>query len=140
MPDPETRIAESRRISRLLVLASERAKSGFAASIAPFGLPIPLSRALLMLGEPMSMRDLADLMVVDPSYITGLADQLEARGLITRVPGADRRVKLLAATDDGHTLRASLLAALTEREMPVERLTAPERATLAALLERLLAE
>ena len=140
MADLETRLEQSRRLSRMLVLASDRAKSGFAASVAPIELPVPLSRALLVLAEPTSMRDLAAQLAVDPSYVTGLADQLEQRGLITRVPGRDRRVTLLAATSTGAALRAELLAAVTDHTLLVERLDAAEQETLAALLDKLLAD
>jgi hypothetical protein len=45
------------------------------------------------------MRMLADRLACERSYITGLADQLEERGLVTRATGEDRRVKLLALTE-----------------------------------------
>ena len=36
------------------------------------------ARAIVRLGEPASMRDLADRLSCDRSYIAGLADELEA--------------------------------------------------------------
>ena len=43
------------------------------------------------------MSSLAELLVCDASNITGIADRLEARGLVERRSvGADRRVKTLA--------------------------------------------
>jgi DNA-binding MarR family transcriptional regulator len=86
------------------------------------------------------MRDLADLLACDPSYITGLADQLEERGLVTREAGADRRVKLLALTKKGATLRAKVSKAATEQAAVTRWLTDAERKTLEPLLERMLAE
>src|SRR5579884_1930816 len=51
--------------------------------------------ALLRRG-PMSMRRIAQTMSCEPSNITGIADRLEARGLVERTADpADRRVKLV---------------------------------------------
>jgi DNA-binding MarR family transcriptional regulator len=52
------------------------------------------------------MWDLADHLDCDPSNVTGIADRLEGLGLVTRGPGADRRVKQLSLTDRGSALRA----------------------------------
>jgi DNA-binding MarR family transcriptional regulator len=62
---------------------------------------------------------------------------LEERGLITRIPGTDRRVKLLTLTPAGVALRDQISEAVAERNMILRRLTDTERATLAPLLERL---
>src|SRR3954471_14351695 len=99
MDESDLDIAEARRLSRLLVQAAELAKSRFTAAVEPLGLPTPLARALLVLAQPTSMGELAEQLGVDPSYITGVADQLEERGLVARVSGADRRVKMLEVTE-----------------------------------------
>ncbi|MBW3630045.1 MAG: MarR family transcriptional regulator, partial [Gemmatimonadetes bacterium] len=63
-------------------------------------------RALLALAEAAPMRSLAGQLRCDASNVTGLADRLEVRGLVTRVgQQGDRRVKLLALTDAGRALR-----------------------------------
>ncbi|MFZ4516865.1 MAG: MarR family winged helix-turn-helix transcriptional regulator [Microthrixaceae bacterium] len=59
--------------------------------------------------EALSMRELAGELHCDPSNVTGIADRLEERGLVSRHHReGDRRVKLLALTDDGRRLRADL--------------------------------
>ena len=137
MSRQEERFAEAGRLSQLLIAIAEEAKGDFMDTVGAFGLPVPLARVLVLLSTPAPMRDLADQMRCDRSYITSLADQLEERGLITRIPGTDRRVKLLTLTEDGVGLRDKISAAVAERNMILRRLTDDERRTLAPLLERL---
>jgi DNA-binding MarR family transcriptional regulator len=137
MSRQEERFAEAGRLSQLLIAIAEEAKGDFMDTVGAYGLPVPLARVLVLLSTPAPMRDLADQMHCDRSYITSLADQLEERGLITRIPGTDRRVKLLTLTEDGVGLRDKISAAVAERNMILRRLTDDERRTLAPLLERL---
>jgi DNA-binding MarR family transcriptional regulator len=138
MTDQEALFAEAGRLAQMLVDIAEQAKADFAATVASFGLPVHLARAIVLLTTPAPMRDLAVQLDCDRSYITSLADQMEKRGLVTRVPGEDRRIKLLALTDAGRALRNQISAAVAERNMILRRLTDSERETLAPLLERLL--
>lgn len=139
MTDPDARLAETRRLSALLVGYAERAKADFAAAIAPYGLPVHLARALLMLEKPMPQFELAEGLSCDRSYVTGLVDGLEERGLVSRAPGSDRRVKILKLTPAGVALRAQLGSAAAENSL-VMRLSDQDRATLEALLIRLAGE
>ncbi len=66
----------------------------------------------LVLAKPTPMRELADQLHCDRSYITSLADKLEERGLVKRIPGEDRRVKLLALTDEGMAVRNKIAKAV----------------------------
>ena len=84
------------------------------------------------------MKELADALACDPSYVTSLADQLENRGLLMRVPGTDRRVKLLQLTPQGLALRRDVAAAVQKEVGFALRLSSAERATLHHLLTRLL--
>lgn len=138
VPDAESRFDEARRLSRLLIAIAEQAKSDFAEAIAPLDLPVPLARAILQLNEPAPMRDLADHLTCDRSYITNLADQLGERGLVARVPGDDRRVKLLALTEAGVAMREQISTAVAERNVLMRRLSDTERQALAPLLEAVL--
>jgi DNA-binding MarR family transcriptional regulator len=128
---------EASRLARLLVDIAERSKADFAESAGELGIPVHLARALALLTEPSPMRDLADLLRCDRSYITAIADQLEERGLVTRIPGADRRVKLLTLTPDGRDLQSRLTAAIAARNALLLRLDDADRSALAPLLERL---
>ena len=137
MTDRDARLAEAGRLAELLVGIVEQAKADFAATVAALGLPVSLARAIVLLTEPAPMRDLAEQLRCDRSYITSLADQLEERGLVTRVAGEDRRYKLLALTEGGVALRGQIAQAVAERNILLHRLTDDERRTLAPLLERL---
>ncbi|MET7397523.1 MarR family transcriptional regulator [Dactylosporangium sp. NPDC005572] len=137
MADREARFAEAARLAQLLVDITEQAKADFAATVAAFGLPVPVARAIVLLTTPAPMSDLAEQLACDRSYITNLADQMEERGLITRVAGKDRRVKLLALTDAGLAVRDQISEAVSTNNMILRRLTDAERRTLAPLLERL---
>lgn len=140
MSKREDRLAESRRLSTMLVQVAERSKAAFAEAVAPYGLPVHLARAILLLDTPAPMRDLSDHLACDRSYVTGLADQLEERGLITRTPGEDRRVKLLTLTEAGQRLRDEISEAVAGQSLVLRRLDDSEREALEPLLERLLAE
>ncbi|MFI5844988.1 MarR family winged helix-turn-helix transcriptional regulator [Catenuloplanes sp. NPDC051500] len=128
---------EASRLARLLVDIAERSKADFADSANELGIPVHLARALALLTGPVPMRDLAALLRCDRSYVTAIADQLEERGLLTRIPGADRRVKLLTLTDAGRDLQSRLTAAIAAGNALLIRLDDADRVALAPLLERL---
>lgn len=133
----EPGMVESGEVSRLLIEIGERAKADFGAAAAPLGIPVPLARAILLLEHPITMRALADALSYDPSYVTGLADQLEERDLGRRVAGRDRRVKLLELTPDGVALRDRLEESVARRAAVVHRLAPARRAELRDLLQEL---
>ncbi|TDD02791.1 MarR family transcriptional regulator [Saccharopolyspora terrae] len=61
--------------------------------------------------EGVNQRSVAATMGLDPSQIVGLVDDLEERGLVERTAApADRRNKLIVATDEGRELHADACA------------------------------
>ena len=108
MADRESRLEEAGRLTQMLIHFAEEAKADFTRIAAGFDLPVHLARAVLALENPEPMRELAERLTCDRSYITNLADQLEERRLVSRVPGGDRRVKLLQLTRTGRSLRDRL--------------------------------
>jgi DNA-binding MarR family transcriptional regulator len=70
------------------------------------GMSFGRTRAIRRLARgPMSMRELADALGIDPANATGLVDDLEAQGLVRRGPHpTDRRAKVVEATRRGKTL------------------------------------
>jgi DNA-binding MarR family transcriptional regulator len=66
-------------------------------------------------GLELTMSALAGSLFCDASNVTGIVDRLEDRGLIERRPAAhDRRVKMLAVTDEGARLRQEIVERLSE--------------------------
>lgn len=89
--------------------------------------------------QPLTQRELATLLELDPSQVVALVDELEQRGLVTRVTDArDRRRRLVQATDQGRLVHseAAALAAASEGEA-LAALTEPEREVLRTLLRTL---
>lgn len=87
-----------------------------------------------------TMNELARLLGLDKSSVTGLVDRAERRGLVMRVPSeTDRRAVLVSLTDDGRSL-VSQAAVRFEADVSelLDRLSPPDRATLSRLISRLL--
>ena len=89
---------------------------------------------------PAAMRELAERFRCDASYITGLVDGLEQRGLARRQPHAtDRRVKTVVLTDRGHEVAADLRRRMSVPPAAFAVLDAAEQRTLRDLLRRVAA-
>jgi DNA-binding MarR family transcriptional regulator len=89
-------------------------------------------------GQGSPMRDLADRWRCDPSYVTSLADALEARGLVERRPHpSDRRVKMIVLTPKGIVVRDRAFDRLAERLPALSALTSAEQRTLRDLLRKI---
>jgi DNA-binding MarR family transcriptional regulator len=105
-------------------------------------LSMPATRLLGVLRdrEP-TMQQLARLLELDKSSVTGLVDRAERRGLVARVPSAgDKRAVLVRLTDEGRALvsgAGELFAA--DVTAVLGHLPARDRATLTRLISRLLA-
>ncbi len=110
-------------------------------ALAERGLTPPQVWALHGVSEARSMGDLAAFLGVDASYVTGLADALEERGLVERRPSdTDRRVRLLEVTDAGRALLDEVHQTVLT-EVPLgEALSDAELEGLVGLLRRSLPE
>jgi DNA-binding MarR family transcriptional regulator len=102
------------------------------------GIPAFVAKALHMLDTPLAMKDLGRRMHCDPSFITGIADTLEKRGLAAREsdPG-DRRVKRLVLTPAGAELKQRLESEILARAPWRRALSPDERASLLALVHKM---
>jgi DNA-binding MarR family transcriptional regulator len=108
---------------------------------AEHDLSMPATRLLGVLRdrEP-TMQELARLLELDKSSVTGLVDRAERRGLVARVPSpADKRAVLVRLTGEGR----ALVSAAGDRFAAdvtalLGRLAAKDRATLSRLVSRLL--
>jgi DNA-binding MarR family transcriptional regulator len=136
----QSSLAQSREILDVLTDVVKRAGAISHAIAARFDLTPPDLLALFKLEDPMPMKDLARLMACDASFITVIADSLEARGLVRREPGQrDRRVKNLVLTTEGIAARERLMTELAGRMPWRTGLDETERCCLAALLRKMLA-
>lgn len=103
-----------------------------------FGLTFQQALALRHLEERAPMRGLAENLRCDASYITSIADALEARGLVRRRPDpSDRRVKQLELTAEGRKLKGELEGRLLEDSPLFRGLSEAEQGTLNDLLHKL---
>ena len=87
-----------------------------------------------------TMNELAELLSLDKSSVTGLVDRAERRGLVVRIPSAqDRRVVQVALTRAGRAL-VSKAASRFDAEVTklLERIPAADRRALSANVSRLL--
>jgi MarR family transcriptional regulator, organic hydroperoxide resistance regulator len=96
-------------------------KPHLATAAAAVALGPQDAKALRLLDEPMSMRDLAAALTCDASYVTGIVDNLEKDGLVERqVSASDRRVKQIQITDSGRKVCRQLESRLFD-DMPGAR-------------------
>jgi DNA-binding MarR family transcriptional regulator len=137
--------AEAREAWRLvteLFLSSEM-RDRFHDACAAVGLPHPGSlKALIQLDEsdPPSMRQMAEALRCDASYITGLVDALEELGYVERRGSTtDRRVKTVHLTDAGRQAKEDALVVMTEPPKGLDVLSAAEIRTLKRLIGKVAA-
>jgi DNA-binding MarR family transcriptional regulator len=111
----------------------------FQARAAEFKLSAPEAKALQILepDRPLAMRELAARLHANPSNVTVAVGRLEARGLVARQGGDDRRVKSVRLTEVGEDVRRRLESRLAEDHPAVTGLSPSQRAALLRLLRRL---
>jgi MarR family transcriptional regulator, organic hydroperoxide resistance regulator len=109
----------------------------FLAIAQESGLRPAAFGALRALDQPRTMSEIAAFLRCDNSNVTGIVDGLEARGLAERKasPG-DRRVKLIALTAAGRSLRARLMREARKPPAWLEGLSAADQRTLRDVLRR----
>jgi DNA-binding MarR family transcriptional regulator len=126
-------------LAGLLFQVTEQTRQVFESTARRFELTAPQARALMELRRPAPMRLIADKLGCDASNVTGIADRLQARGLVTREPDpADRRVKTLVLTAKGQRARADLERA-AHSSPAMSTLSPTERNTLRRLLTKMAA-
>jgi DNA-binding MarR family transcriptional regulator len=101
-------------------------------------IPAFVIKALHLLDSPLAMKDLGRRLHCDPSFVTGIADMLEKRGLAAREsdPG-DRRVKRLVLTPAGKDLKRQLEDEILARAPWRQALSLEERTSLLALVHKM---
>jgi DNA-binding MarR family transcriptional regulator len=96
---------------------------------------------VLWLAGPAEAKRVAELAGMSRAAVSALVNTLERDGLVTRRQAEhDRRAVRLSLTPAGHDAITSAFRAHNQREQAwAGVLTEPERATLVALLEKLMA-
>ena len=102
------------------------------------GLSFGKIKALRRIAKrPMSMRELASLLGIDPPNLTTIVDDLEDAGLVERqAHPTDRRVKLVVATPEGAALARKADKILAQPPLGLSELPADELESLVGILER----
>jgi DNA-binding MarR family transcriptional regulator len=117
-----------------LVLDNERRREVSEKSGLSFGKMRALRR---IAARPMSMRELAALLGVDPPNLTTVVDDLERSGLVERrAHPTDRRVKLVAATPKGTALAQQAQEILERPPAGLVDLPSHDLENLVAILAR----
>jgi DNA-binding MarR family transcriptional regulator len=109
------------------------------AKLVELGLTFSQAHALRLLDpeRPLPMSSLAERLFCDASNVTGIADRLEARGLVERRSAeGDRRVKALTLTEGGVELRDRVLEIMSEPPAAIAALSAADQRTLRDVLRR----
>jgi DNA-binding MarR family transcriptional regulator len=89
--------------------------------------------------DGVSMGEMAKGLGCDPSYVTALVDDLDERGLARREPAPyDRRVKIVALTDEGRALADEIDAILSVPPAAFAALSQVELRQLSNLLDKVL--
>ena len=115
-----------------LVLDNERRRDVSDQVGLSFGKIKALRR---IAARPLSMRELASLLVVDPPNLTPVVDDLERSGLVERqAHPTDRRVKLVVATPEGAALAQKANEILARPPVGLSELPTDELESLVRIL------
>lgn len=131
--------ALNRDILDALTALVKRAGAAGHSIAAGLGVAPPDLLALFKLDGSLAMKDLAQRMGCDASFITAVADTLEERGFVRREPNQrDRRVKNLVLTPEGRAAKKRLLARFAATMPWCYALDDDERQCLLTLLRKML--
>jgi DNA-binding MarR family transcriptional regulator len=115
-----------------LVLDNQRRRQVAEATGISFGRTRAVRR---LADQPMSMRELADALGIDPANATAVVSELESMGLVQRRPHpTDGRVKLVEATRRGKALAKRADEILATPPAELRALSAEDLETLRRIL------
>jgi DNA-binding MarR family transcriptional regulator len=119
----------------------EHGKPRMMAINQELDLSPPQGFVLRLLDQPRPMGELAMTMHCDNSNMTGIVDRLEERGLVERgVAENDRRVKLIALTDEGQRVRDELDRRMAVPPEVIANLSERDQKSLRDILRRALGD
>lgn len=110
--------------------AARRMTQFYDHAMAPAGLRVTQFPILAWLAAsgPMTLKALAEKMVMDRATLGHNVRPLQARGLIDLTVGADRRSRLVALTDTGHAVLEEARGLWRDAQRSFERSFGPEEA------------
>ncbi|SOD72049.1 MarR family transcriptional regulator [Jatrophihabitans sp. GAS493] len=134
-------LALERQVCFALSVASRGVVSVYRPLLEPMGLTHPQYLVMLALWQqqPLSVKDLSQLLALDPGTLSPLVKRLEASGYLRRERSAtDERNLEITLTDSGRRLReqALLIPAAVMARLQIEL---PELEQLHASLTRVIA-
>jgi DNA-binding MarR family transcriptional regulator len=137
VPRPDD-LSRTHALVQSFLALSERMRRHYGARVAEFELTPTQAHLMRELASgPRPMGELADRLACDASNVTGLTDRLETRGLVERRPSpGDRRVKVLALTDEGKRVQQALWERLMTDSPVTAGLTREQQATLQSMLQQ----
>jgi MarR family transcriptional regulator, organic hydroperoxide resistance regulator len=110
----------------LTVKAAQRALEQLTnEAMKPLGVTGPQADAIIVIGqaEPLSLKELGELLIAEAGHPSRLVDRLVEAGLVDRRTGEDRRRVELSLTSKGRRLEKRILAAREQiRELALELL------------------
>jgi DNA-binding MarR family transcriptional regulator len=134
----EAREDLARALTATIFGVVQRIKQDTTRKAADWDVSVAQVRALYALREPLSMRELAERLYLDPSNLTALVDRLEELGLVERQADADdRRVKRLVITEKGVHLSEEIIGAVFAESSVFDVLDADEQRQLLVLLGKM---
>lgn len=130
----------TRELARTFFALLMQHRSYFQGLFAEIGISAPQVHVLHFLSEgPLTMRELASKCNCEPSNLTGLIDQLEAKRMVQRkVAKTDRRVKLVSVSRTGKALRDKVFARLSEPVPWMSALGGEDQQQLLSIVQRAL--
>src|SRR5512132_942005 len=140
MADPKDPGAEAWELMFELFKGTKRERMQIAQEYALSPMQL-FALGALEPGRQVPTSSLADILLCDASNVTGIVARLEARGLIERHPAPhDRRVKLIALTDEGASLREKATARMATPPVEIAGLSRADRRALRDILRRAVAQ
>lgn len=129
---------EARVTGEFFLEVAEHLEGMVAAAARDEGLTALEARTLQYVIEALPQYELARRLAVDPPRVTYLVRRLRALGFVTReVDRSDRRVRVIAATDEGRQAAERIGRRIIETSPLLHALSPAERARLHRLLEKL---
>lgn len=136
MPDAPPEPADLACVAATLRMAARTVTRRYDEALRPSGLRTTQLSLLSRLREdgPLPVTAVATRLALERTTVTRELDTLARRGLVSLTPGADRRTRIAAITEDGRAAMRVAVPLWREAQAATDELLGPDR------VERLLAD